>query len=450
MAIHGQWKLYQKSSMKLKDIHNFLKDLFHGNTKTGVVSQVHLVVNGLPPYDKLYNKQTEIIVSGTVDSTSSGVSLVLKPDLAQSESVFIAGRDITRSVLEKTTFTNNSLMRGRKLFNDGNGALKNIRKALALLKELPEVTFVDDEIMYRSGVTPDEVKVKLLDAMHLHLKGKTSVDESEQMKKKGGTDENSSEVEVEEAEEPPAIRPAGWMFQGWMAFVLFGPFAEKKDRLDLLYCGIHENDGKKQLSSRRALRREEAAAKDAQRLANVDKRNGDASRGIPLPSQINMAALQVKKKELDMRQLEWKNQRRNAVLLNMHLQLQNLNRTLDRAEARAKNFTTGYDPNHILWQAVIDHENTIKEYNDKINKFVSEGALELEMCEKRNKRKQPDDYVIELDNVVMPPPAATTPTPPSSMPREIAISIDDDGKSSSDFEDSTTRNLNNGGAYEMV
>jgi hypothetical protein len=49
-------------------------------------------------------------------------------------------------------------MRGRKLFNDGNGAVKNIWKALALLKEIAEIRFVDEEIVYRSGVTADEVK----------------------------------------------------------------------------------------------------------------------------------------------------------------------------------------------------------------------------------------------------------------------------------------------------
>jgi hypothetical protein len=123
--------------MKLKDIHNYLEDLFHGNPKTGVVSQVHLVVNGLPPFDRLYKKQ---ITSGNVDSNSTAASLVLLPELSQLESVLIAGRDITSTVLEKTTFTNSSLMRGQKLLNDGNGALKNIKKALALLKELPEVS----------------------------------------------------------------------------------------------------------------------------------------------------------------------------------------------------------------------------------------------------------------------------------------------------------------------
>jgi hypothetical protein len=331
-------------------------------------------------------------------------------------------------------------MKGRKLFNDGNGALKNIRKALALLKELPEVTFVDDEITYRSGVTPEEVKMKLLDSMYHHLKGKTSVDESEAVNNKDNNKDNNnssenSTVSDEVEEEVEATRPPGWMFQGWMAFVLFGPFAEKKDRLDLLYCGVHENDGKNKLSSRRALRKEEAMAKDAKRLANVDKRNADASRGIPLPSsQISLAALQVKKKELDMRQLECKNQRRNSILLNMHLQLQNLNRMLDRAESRAKNFSNGYDPNHILWKTVHEHEQKVNDYNDKINNYVTEGALEFQMGgQTNNKRKHPDEDEIEVVSVTMPPPAA------ASMPKEIAISIDDDGRSSSDFEDLTSR-----------
>jgi hypothetical protein len=62
--------------MKLKDIHNFLEDLYHGNPKTGVISQVHQVMNGLPPFDKFCNKQTEMVVTGSVDANANAASLV--------------------------------------------------------------------------------------------------------------------------------------------------------------------------------------------------------------------------------------------------------------------------------------------------------------------------------------------------------------------------------------
>jgi hypothetical protein len=62
MAIHGLWKIYRKSQMKQTDIHLFLEDMFHGNPKTGIVAQVHQVVNGLAPFDKMYSSQTDQVV----------------------------------------------------------------------------------------------------------------------------------------------------------------------------------------------------------------------------------------------------------------------------------------------------------------------------------------------------------------------------------------------------
>jgi hypothetical protein len=108
--------------------------LFHGNEKTGVVSQVHQVVNGLPPHDKLFIWQNDLVVNSSVDSTSSAVSLVLKPELTQTDVVYISSHDITPNLLECKTFTAPKLMRGRKLYNDGKGAMLNIRKAHALQK----------------------------------------------------------------------------------------------------------------------------------------------------------------------------------------------------------------------------------------------------------------------------------------------------------------------------
>jgi hypothetical protein len=296
MAIHGLWKLHRKSSMKMKEIHQFLEDLFHGNEKTGVVSQVHQVVNGLAPYDKLYNRQNDLIVNSSVDSTSSAVSLVLKPELTQTDVVYISGRDITQKLLECTTFTGPDLMRGRKLYNDGKGAMLNIRKALALLKELPEVTFVDDELVYKSGVTPEEVKEKLLDSMYKLLKGKTTVDKNKKTNKNTTGTTKTGPV-------PPEYCPYGWFFQGWMAFVIFGPFAEAKDQLDLMYLGPHSDDAKPS-TSRRALCKEEQKAKELKRDANIGIYNEEVKRGISTTAQINMATLEVRRNELEMRRME--------------------------------------------------------------------------------------------------------------------------------------------------
>jgi hypothetical protein len=128
MAIHGMYKLYRKPQMTQKSMFQFLEDQFHGNDAAGIVSQVSQVFNGLPPYNALYKKQTDIVTNSSVSSSTSVTSLVLKKEMSQCEAVIIAGRDITVSVLENTTKTSKELVKGRKLFTDANTALKNIRK----------------------------------------------------------------------------------------------------------------------------------------------------------------------------------------------------------------------------------------------------------------------------------------------------------------------------------
>jgi hypothetical protein len=153
--------------MKLKDIHIILEDIFHGNEKTGIVSQVQQVIGGYYPFDALYTQQTDIVTAPTVEETSTNINkLILKKDLTQSETVIVAGRDITQKLLECTFLSKPELIRGRKLYNDAKVALRNIRKALAILKDLPEVLFVDYKIQFCSGVSLDEVKIKLRDGMY--------------------------------------------------------------------------------------------------------------------------------------------------------------------------------------------------------------------------------------------------------------------------------------------
>jgi hypothetical protein len=113
MAIHGLFKLYRKPQMTQKSIFQFLEGMFHGNDKAGIVLQITQDINGLAPYNnRLYTNQTNIVTNSNVSNTSSVTSLVLKKELCQSESVIIAGRDITNSILENTTKTTKELVKG--------------------------------------------------------------------------------------------------------------------------------------------------------------------------------------------------------------------------------------------------------------------------------------------------------------------------------------------------
>jgi hypothetical protein len=62
--------------------------------------------------------------------------------------------------------------------------------------------------------------------MHAHLKGKPSLEENDPInnKKKNNKEDSTDDIE----EEFDATRPPGWLFHGWMAFLLFGPLRTKR------------------------------------------------------------------------------------------------------------------------------------------------------------------------------------------------------------------------------
>jgi hypothetical protein len=151
-----------------------------------------------------------------------------------------------------------------------------------------------------------------------------------------------------------------------MAFLIFGPFADEKRRLDLLAIGPQPDD-QKQSGSRRAFCKEEANDKDMNRFFNVDKHGNDAKRGISMATQINLATLEMKEKELEIRSKEVSNTEQETLLLNYNLQINNMYRMLDRCEARAKQFTTQYDENNFFWKKVIEQERLIDSIQQKIN-----------------------------------------------------------------------------------
>jgi hypothetical protein len=124
--------------------------------------------------------------------------------------------------------------------------------------------------------------------------------------------------------------------------------------------------------------------------------------------QINMATLEVRRHELAMRKMEMEQQQQTVVLMNLHMQLSNMQRQLDRAELQAKTYVQSYDPNHILWKTVHQQEEAIDNMNKKINELVAEVETG------KNKRKfDDDDDVVEC-------------TPKPNPPSVSNVSVDDD------------------------
>jgi hypothetical protein len=291
-AIAGLLYVYKKGQMPQRAIFTCLDEAFHGSVEKGYVSQIDQIIGGLSPFDDLFERNTDVVTASANISISSSTSLVLKKELSRSEVSIIVGRDITKGILERTSFKEDSvLISGRTLYSIGKGCLRTIRKALACLSNLAEVEAIHSEgITYKSGVTESEVKERLLDEMFKLLKGKASLDDEPEDFGEEGTDDNKPAADNEvDNENNLEQRPSNWFFHGWIAFNLFGPFAPTKRRLSLLEIGKNENDNKKKSSratSRIAEKSEKAVERDA--VAGIE-------RGVSFNNKISLANLEMKR-----------------------------------------------------------------------------------------------------------------------------------------------------------
>ena len=161
--------------MTLRSMWTVMEELYHGNGDKKIISQVDQLCNSRPPYTDLFEKRMDLM-TGPCGATQISCS-VLKSDICRTEINVILGRDITKSVLEQTSFKKNSqLITGKTLVRLAQDSLKNIKKALALISTLDAVqSFTSaDGITCKSGRTLLDVQEQLLDKMHELLQGKMS------------------------------------------------------------------------------------------------------------------------------------------------------------------------------------------------------------------------------------------------------------------------------------
>jgi hypothetical protein len=170
-----------------------MEDIYHGNSKLGIVSQCDQIVNGLPPFSGMFEQRSDLVTGTTAVMVTN---LVLKTEYSRIDTPFVLGREITKSILERTTFkVDSALVKGKTLFYMANSALRCIRKALAILPTLDAVQSIDDEgIHCRSGMTLNDVREQLLDAMFTLLRGKKSLDD--EIEDDSGADASDESNEV--------------------------------------------------------------------------------------------------------------------------------------------------------------------------------------------------------------------------------------------------------------
>jgi hypothetical protein len=227
-------QVFRKGKMRKSTQNERIYQFYHGDAAARISSRVNMLVHGEDIYADLYDTKVEVVTDDD-DDRLPPTKLCLKREYHRSNRTFIAGSDITVLALERNVFTKNStLVTGRTLQPSGNDAHANVKKAfshaLILIKR--------DGSPKESGDKRPDLEKKVLDWMFNKLKGKYSVvGPGEEPEEEEAADE--AEAAADDTETPPSKgqHPVNWFFNGWYAFLLFGPFAPPDKQIDFIKLG---------------------------------------------------------------------------------------------------------------------------------------------------------------------------------------------------------------------
>lgn len=287
--------VFEKGSMKKEQQHAAMFDLYHGKKGSTTVSHLDQFIRAEGYFESCWQ----------LDPAYAEYTLQLKKHL-RCERIMIQGKDITHKMLEsKYLKTNNEPVLGRSLIDAARLALRNSKKA----KSCADGYLDEGGNVKESGKTEEDVYEWVLNDMWELLYKKDTGDISEPPIKKLKTDEEdidisssceptntpplaqpsqqvppqlpiSSDTDSDDAEVAVSnvmtntTRPSDWIFPGFMAFILFGPFKENRDAGRFLDFMIKDDPPKKD-----AKKYNRETSRKTKAKAETFKRERDANRG---------------------------------------------------------------------------------------------------------------------------------------------------------------------------
>ena len=179
IAVKVLSSIFKMHKMTTRMMYEKMFSMYHGTTD--IYAHIDQLLKASGPYESMFEKRVDTACNST---TTSAVSLVLNKQMfALESSNYIVGKHIIKKTLESTTFKLDSpLISGRTLHAMALKCLRNMKKALAVLQGMPEVTSLTPMgVELKSGLSEDEVKSKLLDLMYTELKGKVDLPDDEDL-----------------------------------------------------------------------------------------------------------------------------------------------------------------------------------------------------------------------------------------------------------------------------
>ena len=198
---------------------------------------------------------------------------------------------------------------------------------------------------------------------HIDKKIEASNDGDSSFKSSGsnGSDEDSV---VEDSDEIPKK----YMFASFMAYVLWGPFANESDKLPLLLL----DDADKKTVMPRAQRRKATLKQKA-----IERDNSTTEvRGFSTDQRINIQALNINKNRLD-------HQKNQTYLVGLSIQESAMSRQVQQCEIRAANRCPVYDSKNKHWKVADDliakHNELVISIRTKTEELFNNKSISKEL-----------------------------------------------------------------------
>ena len=401
IAVKMMNTIFKRNKVVIRTVYMMMRDYYHGNSS--IKSSLDTLLAGEGEFEPMFinatistvtdNVLSPAGVGGRSNSSSNGSrNLALNNSMFCLNNEYIVGKHITKFILEsRTAHRSSGLVSGRSLHDVAKKAMANMKKALSLLYNMTEVTArTPMGCEYKSGVTEEEVKMKLLQLMFVELKGKEDCDDEEDLLDDKVDDvESPLELLNEAGDVIPC--PANWYFNGWFAFCLFGPFVPEANRISII-----EPNGTKADSNlsngRTAARKRKKQEEDEMRA--FDSQN---KRGVSLELKLHIANLELKQETIHQ-------QKKDRKVLALTTQLQMVQSNIERTEKRAMYFSKEYDATSPLWEEVNKHVAKA----DEVQLELAALATYLPAPKRINVTDSPIKESLRRTNII----STTTSTPP--------------------------------------
>jgi hypothetical protein len=196
--------LHLRKSMTVKDQSRLVSEMYLGGSNPNQINQSFWFCSGEGRFAKCFKRSEDGTLSLIPELTSQEPNRVFQVSTAESESDSVGL--ITLAAVRRKTLRSPNIISEESLFTNAKTVMKNCKLAYSLSKQL-----LDADGNLRSGCNLNDFLEQLLDIMYVETE---LTKEAKKMTCAAERDNYLSQK-----------RKLGWVFTGYMAFVMYGPLA---------------------------------------------------------------------------------------------------------------------------------------------------------------------------------------------------------------------------------